>query len=532
MTFVYKIARTKQEFNQIHRLNYKTFVEEIPQHDQNEEKMLVDKFHDQNTYLICVKDSKVVGMIAVRATRPFSLDYKLPNLDEQLPVKPKQPCEIRLLSVEEEYRNNGRIFFGLAQLMSNFCLKKGYDVALISGTTRQEKLYRQLGFKPFASLTGTAEASFWPMYLTKQTFDESLAGRILKEPVSFLPGPIKIHENVKTALNQEPISHRSNEFSIQMRSVREKLCTMTNSTYTEVLVGSGTLANDVIAAQLALLGGKGLIVNNGEFGSRLIDHANRVGLAFEKLEKEWGVPIFESEIKKELETGGYTWFWAVHSETSTGMLANFKTLKEICLSNHVKLCLDCISTIGAVKLDLQDVYFASGVSGKAVGGYTGLSFVFHNHEVSPNQSIPRYLDLGMYTYHESIPYSHSSNMLEALHEALQKYENDDFYFEIKERYSMIREHIEGMGLEILTAPEYSSPAIMTILLPDHITSKDFGDDMALQGFYLHYESGYLQERKWIQISCLSSHDDKQILKMLHTFKLLLNQYAVTGEPSL
>ncbi|MDR4889354.1 aminotransferase class V-fold PLP-dependent enzyme [Fredinandcohnia sp. QZ13] len=531
MTFVYKIARTKQEFNQIHRLNYKTFVEEIPQHDKNEEKMLVDKFHDQNTYLICVKDSKVVGMIAVRAKRPFSLDYKLHNLDEQLPVKPNKPCEIRLLSVEEEYRSNGRIFFGLAQLMSNFCLKEGYDVALISGTTRQEKLYRQLGFIPFASLTGTEEASFWPMYLTKQTFDESLAGRILKEPVSFLPGPIKIHENVYAGLKQEPVSHRSNEFLLKMRSVREKLCSMTNSKHVEVLVGSGTLANDVIAAQLAVIGGKGLILNNGEFGSRLIDHANRAGLSFKKVEKDWGVPITETEIKKELGTGHYTWLWAVHSETSTGMLTNIQNLKEICLSNKVNLCLDCISTVGAVKLDLQGVYFASGVSGKALGGYTGLSFVFHNHDIRPNPSIPRYLDLGMYANHDSIPYSHSSNMLEALYEALKKYENDDCYQKIKERYKMIREYIEGLGLQILTPPEYSSPAIMTILLPEHVSSKDFGDDMALQGYYLHYESHYLQEKKWIQISCLSSHEEKQILKMLRTFELLLNQYEIAGEPS-
>jgi len=531
VTFVYKIARTKQEFNQIHRLNYKTFVEEIPQHEKNEEKMLIDKFHDENTYLICVKDSKLVGMIAVRANRPFSLDHKLSNLDEQLPVKPNSPCEIRLLAVEEEYRNNGRIFFGLAQLMSNYCLKEGYDVALISGTTRQEKLYRQLGFKPFASLTGTSTASFWPMYLTKQTFDESLAGRILKEPVSFLPGPTKISGNVKVAFAEEPISHRSNEFLFQMKSVREKLCKMTNSKHAEILVGSGTLANDVIAAQLSVLGGKGLIISNGEFGSRLIDHANRAGLTFTRLEKTWGTPLTEADIQSELEKGEYTWLWSVHSETSTGMLINYENLKEICMMNNIKLCLDCISTIGAVKLDFKDIYLASGVSGKAIGGYTGLSFVFHNHEIEPNQTIPRYLDLGMYAINQSIPYSHSSNLLEALNQALKKYEKDEFYSEIKTRYKLIREYLEGLGLQILTPQESSSPAIMTVLLPKHISSKDFGDDMALQGYYLHYESSYLQEKRWIQISCISSHDEKKIVRMLRVFELLLNQYTKLGEPS-
>ena len=47
-----KVATEAWEFEQIHRLNYQTFVEEIPQHPPNPEKKLVDKFHQENTYLI------------------------------------------------------------------------------------------------------------------------------------------------------------------------------------------------------------------------------------------------------------------------------------------------------------------------------------------------------------------------------------------------------------------------------------------------------------------------------------------------
>ncbi len=35
---LYKIAGLDSEFEQIHRLNYETFVEEIPQHGENPEK--------------------------------------------------------------------------------------------------------------------------------------------------------------------------------------------------------------------------------------------------------------------------------------------------------------------------------------------------------------------------------------------------------------------------------------------------------------------------------------------------------------
>lgn len=47
----FKIADTEEEFEQIFCLNYETFALEIPQHQQNESRKLVDKFHHENTYL-------------------------------------------------------------------------------------------------------------------------------------------------------------------------------------------------------------------------------------------------------------------------------------------------------------------------------------------------------------------------------------------------------------------------------------------------------------------------------------------------
>ena len=82
---ILKPATELYEFLQIHQLNYKTFVEEIPQHQQNSEKMLVDKFHNKNKYLIARNGSKVIGMVCYNGQRPFSLDAKIPDLDLFLP---------------------------------------------------------------------------------------------------------------------------------------------------------------------------------------------------------------------------------------------------------------------------------------------------------------------------------------------------------------------------------------------------------------------------------------------------------------
>jgi len=168
----FKIATEEREFELIHRLNYKTFVEEIPQHRPDPARRLVDKFHSENTYVICLSGERLVGMLAVRGNRPFSLDQKLANLDSYLPVGRKL-CEVRLLAVEKEFRT-GQVFQGLLALVVQYCIQHGYDTAIISGTLRQQKLYRHLGFVAFGPLVGTGDALFQPMYLTKESFETQL----------------------------------------------------------------------------------------------------------------------------------------------------------------------------------------------------------------------------------------------------------------------------------------------------------------------------------------------------------------------
>lgn len=164
----FKVATTSGEFEQIHRLNYRTFVEEIPQHHPNTEQRLVDKFHSENTYVICLDGRKLAGMLALRSARPFSLDHKLADLDAHLPTGRKL-CEIRLLSIEKNYRH-GSVFPGLLKLLAQHFVRLQLDMAVVSGTLLQGKLYRHLGFIPFGPQVGTTQAPFQPMYLTLERF--------------------------------------------------------------------------------------------------------------------------------------------------------------------------------------------------------------------------------------------------------------------------------------------------------------------------------------------------------------------------
>lgn len=164
-----KLASEPWEFEQIHLLNYATFVEEIPQHPPNAGGILVDRFHDANAYVVCESGHDVLGMVCIREDRPFSLEQKVAGLWSYLPAA-RSVCELRLLAVRAALRR-GRIFSKLARALAEHCLSRGHDLAIMSGTTRQLKLYDHLGFISFGPLIGTAGALYQPMYLTRASFD-------------------------------------------------------------------------------------------------------------------------------------------------------------------------------------------------------------------------------------------------------------------------------------------------------------------------------------------------------------------------
>ena len=163
-----KIATEPFEFEQIYALNHRTFAEEIPRYAAVPTRRLVDRFHDQNTYVIGLQDRRLAGMVAIRDTRPFSLDERLPDLESYLPAG-RSMCELRLLAVEPRDRR-GRLLPALLASVWRHCATHGYDLALISGITRQRKLYEHLGFVPFGPLVGTPGAQFQPMMVTLERF--------------------------------------------------------------------------------------------------------------------------------------------------------------------------------------------------------------------------------------------------------------------------------------------------------------------------------------------------------------------------
>jgi len=534
--FIFKIAEQPWEIEAVHALNYKTFVEEIPQHEPNWKKKLIDKFHEENTYIICVHEGgkTLAGMIAYRDQRPFSLDKKLENLDAYLPAG-HSLCEIRLLAVEEKYRYT-RISQGLIAQLVLHAIDCGRDLFVISGTVRQIKLYKYLGFIPFGPLVGSEDAQYQPMYATLDAYAElkTRSRSFANEPVSldnddtmafnFLPGPVDFSKQVGEVYGNKPCSHRGKTFIKDFQKARGLLCELMNAGQVEILMGSGTLANDAIAGQLSLFCRPGLILVSGEFGRRLVKNANGAKLVFQTLEIPEGRAFERSDIEHALnENPGVEWIWGTHCETSTGVLNDLEMYKEICAKRGLKLCMDCISSIGTVSVDLSGVYLASGTSGKGLASISGLCMVFHNHDLQPAPDfLPCVLDLGIYQSSDGIPYTIQSNLVYALLAALKAHDWDRRFEDVRSWSTAIRRNLAAIDAPILAPDSCAMPAVVTIALPEIHSSEAIGDTLKDHGVLISYRSNYLLERNWIQ-ACMMGAEHKPAEKFVRLLKKELAQ---------
>lgn len=344
-------------------------------------------------------------------------------------------------------------------------------------------------------------------------------------PINLLPGPVPIHPTVREAFAAPPVSHRSETFQRDLRDLSRRLAQWVGAGEVALLLGSGTLANDAVAAQLSRRDDRGLILVNGEFGERLVDHGRRMGLDFSCLQKPWGETFEPADVETALDQGPEIgWLWAVHCETSTGVLHDVESLARVCRRRGIDLVLDCISSLGTVPLDLRGVHLATGSSGKGIASFPGLGLVFHHHGIEPSPSIPRYLDLGYLAAKGGLPFTTSTNLVYALRAALDRHQAlgswadgdgapADGAAKVEGLMAFLRGELEGAGWRILAPTDVSSPAVVT-LAPEPLSAPEMGEWLEARGLWLSYRSEYLVRRNLIQVCLMGEHHRGEIEALL------------------
>jgi serine---pyruvate transaminase len=161
---------------------------------------------------------------------------------------------------------------------------------------------------------------------------------------------------VLAALAEQVIHHRAPDFREVYARVLGRLKDI-HRTSSEVLLFtcSGTGGFESAIVNLCSPGERVLAVSAGSFGERWIAMARTFGCDVEELRYAWGeTPSAEELARKLAEIEPVSLVFLVHSETSTGVVADIQALAAVAKEAGALVVVDAVSSLGAVPLEMDD----------------------------------------------------------------------------------------------------------------------------------------------------------------------------------
>lgn len=359
-----------------------------------------------------------------------------------------------------------------------------------------------------------------------------------------IPGPTPVPESVLLAQAKHLIGHRSGEFSQIMGEVADGLKWL-HQTQNDVLMltASGTGAMEAGIINVLSTGDRILVGNNGKFGDRWVKVCQAFGLDVEVIAAEWGKPLNPDDFKAKLEADTDKTIKAVlitHSETSTGVLNDLKTIAEHAHAHGEALVLvDAVTSLGACSVPVDEWKLDVVASGSQKGYMIppGLGFVAMSDrawQAYETSNIPKfYLDLGPYRKSgakNTTPFTPPVSLFFALQVALKMMQEeglDNIFARHVKLREAIRAAMKALNLPLFAADEVASPAV-TSVMPQGIEAeqirsmmrKDY--DIALAGGQDHLKG------QIFRIGHLGFVGDRDILTAVAALEATLMKLGANG----
>ncbi len=358
------------------------------------------------------------------------------------------------------------------------------------------------------------------------------------------PGPSNAHPDVLKALSLNPIGHLDDAY-LELMSDVQKLLRYTwqcNNRVTIPVSGTGSAAMEASIANFIEEGEKILIAKKGYFGDRLVDMASRYKANISVIEKEWGQAFSLEEIKYEIEKFKPTIFAIVHAETSTGVLQPLEGIGEICRKNNCLFLVDAVTSLGAIKLLVDDwkIDLAYSCSQKGLSCPPGLSpFTMNNRAESKllnrRSKVPNwYLDLSLLNkywgsdrvYHHTAPV----NMNYAIREGLRLIANEgleNIWFRHQKNAEKLWNGLIELGLELHVPKEYRLPTLTTVKIPPGVDGELFRNHLLKEfGIEIGNGLGSLSGKIW-RVGLMGYNScDENVDKLLNLFDTELKKFSI------
>lgn len=325
----------------------------------------------------------------------------------------------------------------------------------------------------------------------------------------FNPGPTNVSEDVRNAIKTKDICHREKEFREVLLRLNRNIVKVLNgeNTHAAVLfVCSGTGCNEAICSSIH---GKVLVINNGKYSDRICDILARYNIPMKRIRLDPLEPIDIDMIEKGLqEDNEISHVYAVHHETTTGLLLPLREIGKLVKRYGKLLCVDSISSLGGHELDLQNdnIAFCAVNANKCLESFPGVSFVIgRTEEIKKLKGKSRsfYFDLYKQWKKEQegeTPFTPAVQLVFGIDKAIQELIEEGYHNRV-ERYKRLakrmRQGLKELGFELVLFPEeMQSNILTTIKMPERMDYWRIHDKLKERGITIYSGEEVLKQRRF------------------------------------
>lgn len=299
-------------------------------------------------------------------------------------------------------------------------------------------------------------------------------------------GPSSVAPSTYHALSCNTLGHLDPHFIRIMDEIKEYLRVLlgTKNEITVPLSGTGSAGMEAAFVNIIERGDKVLVLQNGVFGKRMVDVAQRLGAQVTELEFKWGTPVDCDVVKEQLDKDQYKILAVIFAETSTGVRNPVKEIGELLHGKETLYLVDAVTAVGGIPVEVDawgiDICYAG--SQKCLACPPGASPITFSDRAfqyikARETKVPNwYLDMTLLTqywggntrvYHHTPPINMMYGIYQALFNIIEEGPQNVFLRHQKAHEALVS-GLSDIGWSMLVEEEYRLPMLNVVVVPDGV----------------------------------------------------------------
>jgi 2-aminoethylphosphonate-pyruvate transaminase len=355
------------------------------------------------------------------------------------------------------------------------------------------------------------------------------------------PGPVTTSEATKAAMLRD-FSPNEPELLELNDGLRRRLVEIANGGEDYVCVmlqGAGNTANEAVLGTLVPRDRKVLVVNNGYYGSRLLEIARAIGVPCTALELPITEPVRPEQLDAALADAGVSHVAVCHVDTGTGLLNPIEPLAEVARARGVGLIVDAIASFGGLPIDAKALGAEAIVlsPNKWLEGVPGMALVLVRRaalEAAKGRCHSFCLDLHRqwrsHEEHRAWRFTPPAQAIAALTAALRQHAEEGRearLSRVRANWRTLVDGLRALGFETVLRDEVAAPVIATFHEPADPRFDRERLFALLQGRGFVIFRGSLTPFPTLRIGCMGAFDQATMRELVGAIEASLAAMGVS-----